>query len=73
MMRKLRKLSPRQMEVVKLIAKGYSNKEIADVIHISFHTVKSYIQEIYYSLRVKNRTQLIVKVLKKNIISLEEL
>ena len=50
-------LSVREQEVVKLIAAGASNKEIADRLFISGHTVKSHLYRIYKKLEVPNRLQ----------------
>lgn len=48
-------LSPRQSEIVKLMAEGHSNREIADVLGLTHRTVKSYASEIYGRLGVPNR------------------
>ena len=50
-------LSPREQEVVSLIAKGMSNKEIASKLFISEHTVKNHIYNIYKKLGISDRTQ----------------
>ena len=50
-------LSVREQEVVKLIAAGASNEEIADRLFISGHTVKSHLYRIYKKLEVPNRLQ----------------
>ena len=44
------KLSPREFEVLKLMAKGYSNKEIADELFLSITTIKTHITNIYGKL-----------------------
>jgi len=51
------KLSPRQMVVWGLIAKGAANKEIAEELGIGENTVKQYCSEIYYRLGVRNRVE----------------
>lgn len=55
------KLSPRQMIVWELIAKGAGNKEIGMKLNISEQTVKNYCYEIYHSLGVKNRVEASLK------------
>ena len=50
-------LSPREREVLQLIAKGLLYKEIADQLGISFHTVRQHIGKIYEKLHVHNRTE----------------
>lgn len=50
-------LTSRQIEILKLIAEGSSNKDIADQLFISEGTVKQHINAIFRALGVKNRTQ----------------
>ena len=50
-------LTPRQIEVLALLAKGYSNKEIAQKINVTAATVKMHVTSIFRSLGVSNRTQ----------------
>ncbi len=52
-------LSERELEVLKLIAEGRSNQEIADRLYIGLSTVKKHINHIYDKLDAKNRTQAI--------------
>lgn len=51
-------ISPREQEIIRLISRGKSNKEIADVLFISLQTVKHHTHSIYRKLNVKNRVQL---------------
>jgi DNA-binding NarL/FixJ family response regulator len=55
-------LSPREKEVLELVAKGLLYKEIADQLGISFHTVRQHIGKIYEKLHVQNKTEAINKV-----------
>lgn len=50
-------LSPREGEVLQLVAKGSTNKEIADVLFISENTVKTHMQSIMQKLHLANRSQ----------------
>ena len=50
-------LSNREREVLRLIGKGKSNREIADTLHISIRTVKFHTSAIFEKLNVKNRTE----------------
>ncbi len=50
-------LSQRELEVLRLIAKGYSNQQIADQLFISLHTVKTHARRIHGKLGVERRTQ----------------
>ncbi len=54
-------IGPRQLEVLELIAEGYSNKRISDVLNISENTVKTHIQFIFRQLGVSRRTACVSK------------
>ena len=50
-------LSPREREVLSLIARGATNKEIADDLFLSPHTVKDHTSSLYRKLDVRNRAE----------------
>ena len=54
-------LSPREREVLELLARGYLYKEIAESIQISVPTVNTYIRRIYEKLHVRSRSQAVAK------------
>jgi DNA-binding NarL/FixJ family response regulator len=54
-------LSPREREVLALLARGYLYKEIAESLQISVTTVNSYIRRIYEKLHVRSRSQAVAK------------
>jgi DNA-binding NarL/FixJ family response regulator len=54
-------LSPRELEVLRLLAEGYVNKEIADRLTLSTPTVATYIRRIYEKLHVHSRAAAIGK------------
>ena len=56
-------LSPREMEVLDLISKGYLNKEIKQKLNISVNTVKVITYKIYKKLQVNNRVEAVKKYL----------
>ena len=58
-------LSQTQLEILRLIAAGFSNREIAGRVHLSENTVKSHIQEIFRKLDVGNRVQAALKASKE--------
>lgn len=58
-------LSPREQEVLALLAKGLISKEIADQLGISCWTVETYVAGIYKKLHVHSRTQAVAKYLGK--------
>jgi DNA-binding NarL/FixJ family response regulator len=54
-------LSPREREVLELLARGYLYKEIAESLQISGPTVNTYIRRIYEKLQVRSRSQAVAK------------
>jgi DNA-binding NarL/FixJ family response regulator len=50
------RLTDRQLEVLHLVAQGYANKNIADMLHLSENTVKVHLRETFRALGVTNRT-----------------
>lgn len=54
-------LSPREKEVLDLLARGHLYKEIADALTISLPTVNTYIRRIYEKLHVRSRAQAVAK------------
>jgi two-component system, NarL family, response regulator LiaR len=61
-------LSPRELEVLRLIADGLGNKQIADRLEISLSTVKTHIEDILARLKVSDRTQAAVKALRQGLL-----
>lgn len=57
-------LTEREVEVVRLVARGYSNREIADEFVISEKTVKTHVGHALAKLGLKDRTQLAIYALK---------
>jgi len=55
--------SRREMQVVKYVIKGFSNKEIASALGLSEDTVKEYLSNAFRKAGVNNRTALAVKIL----------
>ena len=54
-------ISPRENEVLRLIAAGHSNQEIADTLYLSLNTVKKHTSTIFRKLEAERRTQAIEK------------
>lgn len=50
-------ITPRELEILELIASGLSNKEIADRVFVSENTVKTHSSRVFEKLNVKRRTQ----------------
>jgi two-component system, NarL family, response regulator LiaR len=66
-------LTSRETEVLRHLALGRSNKEIAATLSIGEETVKTHVANILSKLAVENRAQAIVQALKRGLVSLEEL
>ena len=63
-------LSPREIEVLGLVSKGKSNKEVGKALHISTATVKTHLIHIYQKLGVDDRTAAVTTAVEKKIITL---
>ncbi|HEY0944698.1 MAG TPA: response regulator transcription factor [Opitutaceae bacterium] len=64
-------LSPRELEVLQLVAKGLSNREIGAALRVVEGTVKIHVTNILTKLGVADRTQAIVVAMKRGIIQLD--
>ena len=64
------KLTRREIEVLKLLAEGLFNKEIAYKLSISEKTVKNHVSNIFKKISVSDRTQAAVYAIKNNIVEL---
>jgi len=58
----------REVEILRLIAGGYSNKEIARSIHLAEGTVKNYVSDILDKLNTRDRTRAVLKAITLQII-----
>jgi len=66
-------LSKREIAILKMAAKGMSNSDIADELHLSARTVESHLGSIFNKLGVGSRTEAVIKAMKKGWFTLEEL
>lgn len=66
-------LSERESEVLKIAAKGMSNRNIADALFISERTVQAHMRSIFNKLAVGSRSEAILYSLKKGWVSLDDL
>jgi len=64
------KLTPREMEILDLLAKGASNKEIAQQLCIEEKTVKNHMSNIFAKLHVNDRTQALIVAIRQGIVQL---
>jgi NarL family two-component system response regulator LiaR len=65
-------LTDRELEVLKLAARGLSNQEIADELFLSLRTVQAHISHIFNKLQVSSRTEAVVRALKEGWVSLTD-
>jgi DNA-binding NarL/FixJ family response regulator len=61
-------LSPREMQVIRSLAEGKRNKEIADTLGISEQTVAAHLKSIYHKLRVNDRTAAVSAAVRRGIV-----
>ena len=56
-------LTPRQIEIIQLIAEGKTNKEISETLHITEGTVKAHVYNVFKKTEVTSRSQLVGKII----------
>lgn len=66
------KLTEREQEVLKLIAKGFAYSEIADILHLSVHTVTSHIKQIYRKLAVRSRGEAVYEAMQLGLLNFND-
>ena len=62
-------LTPKEKEVLALVAQGASNQEIADKLYVRDVTVKTHLNSIFKKLKVSNRTQAVLLAMEVNLIN----
>jgi DNA-binding NarL/FixJ family response regulator len=65
----LDELSPRELEVLSLVARGSNNREIAEALYLSPLTVKTHVSRILMKLRARDRVQLVVIAYQAGLVS----
>jgi NarL family two-component system response regulator LiaR len=66
-------LSELELDIIRLAAKGLTNKDIADRLHLSYRTIEGHLRDIFNKLGVGSRTEAVLYGLKKGWFTLEEL
>jgi DNA-binding NarL/FixJ family response regulator len=61
-------LTPRELEVLALVARGLDNAEIAQALYLSQHTVKNHVSSILIKLQVENRIQAAVRAVRGGLV-----
>ncbi|MEJ2758019.1 MAG: response regulator transcription factor [Anaerolineales bacterium] len=64
-------LSERELEILSLIIKGYSNAEIAEALFLSEGTIRNYLSSLFKTLWVSDRTQAAVMAIKYRLVEIE--
>ncbi len=65
-------LSQREVDVIKLMARGYNNRQIADLLFISEHTVKVHIRNIFRKIGVADRTNAVLWAIERDLVLKEK-
>lgn len=65
-------LSDREIDIIKLAAKGMTNKDIAESLHLSYRTVEGHLRDAFDKLGVSSRTEAVLQGLKMGWFTLEE-
>lgn len=63
-------LSKRELEIIQYVAEGFTNKEIAEKLYISTHTVNTHRKNIMQKLGLKNTAEVVIYAVKEKIINL---
>lgn len=66
-------LSDRESELLKLLATGMSNKEIADRLCLSLRTVKAHMSNIFTKMNVASRSEALVEALRRGLLTLKDI
>ena len=61
-------LSERELQILRLLAEGASNRRIGDQLHLSENTVRTYLTEVLAKLELDNRVQLAMYALRQGIV-----
>jgi DNA-binding NarL/FixJ family response regulator len=63
-------LTPREVEVLALIAKGHSNKQVASALVISAETVHAHVRNVFVKLDVGDRTSAVMEAVRRGLVSM---
>lgn len=66
---KTEQLTEKELEILRLMASGYSNKEIANALHKSEGTIKNHVSNILSKLGVRDRTRAVLLAIEKGLLS----
>lgn len=63
-------LTDRELDVLRLIAKGYNSNEISNLIDVTYHTVTTHVRNIYRKLAVHSRSEAIFEAVQRGLVEL---
>lgn len=61
-------LTERERNILQLLSKGYTSKEIAEINHLSYYTVTTHIKNIYQKLSINNRAEAVMEAIKLGLV-----
>ncbi len=61
-------LSEREIEIVRLVAKGFSNDELAERLHLSPDTIKAHLRHVYEKLGVESRVEAVTEAMRTGLV-----
>lgn len=64
----IQSLTPRELEVLRLVAEGYSNRQISDIVHLAEGTVKNHLSTILTKLGARDRTNAVLRALREGML-----
>jgi DNA-binding CsgD family transcriptional regulator len=62
-------LSPREREIVRLVARGLPNKAIAAILDVSLWTVATHLRRVFYKLGVSSRAEMVARALEEGLLA----
>jgi len=66
------RLRPKELEVLRLLPKARNRKEIGEKLHLSIHTVDTYLHKAYQKLGVRNEREAVAKLLNEHLFAEED-
>lgn len=63
------RLTERELEVLQYVIRGLTNREIADILMITHHTVKAHVASIIKKMGVRNRVEITVAAIERGLVS----
>lgn len=64
----IQSLTPRELEVLRLVAEGYSNREVAEMLYLAEGTVKNHVSTLLLKLGARDRTNAVLRALREGLL-----